>query len=146
MSWPARCRAHRPSVALGNSPPGYAKGLFFLSDGKALTDRGEYRQAAGVITQDLIRGPSYNGSLVVSATENTHAATAPTGDFCFGYDRTRSLRLHLHAETVKKLPMKSLKAAVSDEHQPGCFALEEEKGDHWTGSGVPNIKEARPTL
>jgi hypothetical protein len=41
---------------------------------------------------------------------------------------------------------KSLKAAVSDEHQPGCFALEEEKGDHWTGSGVPNIKEARPTL
>jgi len=84
--------------------------------------------------------------LVVSATENTHAATAPTCDFCFGYDRTRSLRLHLHAETVKKLPIKSLKAAVSDEHQPGCLALEEEKGDHWTGSGVPNIKEARPTL
>jgi hypothetical protein len=84
--------------------------------------------------------------LVVSATENTHAATAPTCDFCFGYDRTRSLRLHLRAETIKKLPMKSLKAAVSDEHQPGCFALEEEKGDHWTGSGVPNIKEARPTL
>jgi hypothetical protein len=47
---------------------------------------------------------------------------------------------------AKKLPTKSLKAAVSDEHQPGCFALEEEKGDHWTGSGVPNIKEARPTL
>jgi hypothetical protein len=42
--------------------------------------------------------------------------------------------------------MKSLKAAVSDEHQPGCFILEEEKGDHWRGSGVPNIKEARPTL
>jgi hypothetical protein len=84
--------------------------------------------------------------LVVSATENTRAATAPTCDFCFGYVRTRSLRLHLHAETVKKLPIKSLKAAVSDEHQPGCFVLEEEKGDHWTGSGVPNIKEARPTL
>jgi hypothetical protein len=46
----------------------------------------------------------------------------------------------------KKLPMKSLKAAVSDEHQPGCFALEEEKGDHWAGSGVPVIKEARPSL
>ena len=45
----------------------------------------------------------------------------------------------------KKLPMKSF-AAVSGEHQPGCFALEEEKGDHWTGSGVPSIKEARPTL
>jgi hypothetical protein len=36
--------------------------------------------------------------------------------------------------------------AVSDEHQPGCFALEEEKGDHWVGSGVPVIKEARPSL
>jgi len=41
--------------------------------------------------------------------------------------------------------MKSF-AAVSGEHQPGCFALEEEKGDHWTGSGVPSIKAARPTL
>jgi hypothetical protein len=49
------------------------------------------------------------------------------------------VRLHLHAETVKKITQKSLKAAVSDEHQPGCFALD------W-GSGVPNIKEARPTL
>ena len=33
-----------------------------------------------------------------------------------------------------------------DEHQPGCFALEEEKGGNWTGSGVPVIKEARPSL
>jgi hypothetical protein len=113
---------------------------------RSAADRGEYCQAARTITQDLIRGPSYNGSLVVSATENTDAATAPTCDFCFGYDRTRSLRLHLHAETVKKITHESLKAAVSDEHQPGCFALEEEKDDHWTGSGVPNIKEARPTL
>jgi hypothetical protein len=62
----------------------------------------------------LIREPSYDGSLVVSATENTHAAT--------------------------------VKAAVSDEHQPGCFALEEEKGDHWAGSEVSVIKEARPSL
>jgi hypothetical protein len=46
----------------------------------------------------------------------------------------------------KKLPMKSLKAAVSDEHQPGCFALGEERSGNWPGSGVPNIKEARPTL
>jgi hypothetical protein len=45
---------------------------------------------------------------------------------------------------TKKLP--TLRAAASDEHQPGCFALEEEKGGHWTGSGVPIIKEARPTL
>jgi hypothetical protein len=30
--------------------------------------------------------------------------------------------------------------------RPIEVALKEEKGDHWTGSGVPNIKEARPTL
>jgi len=35
---------------------------------------------------------------------------------------------------------------MPDEHQPGCFALEEEKGGNWTGNGVPVIKEARPTL
>jgi hypothetical protein len=46
----------------------------------------------------------------------------------------------------KKLPTETLRPAVPNEHQPGCFALEEEKGDHWTGSGVPSIKEARPTL
>ena len=46
----------------------------------------------------------------------------------------------------KKLPLKSLKAAVSDEHQPGCFALEEEKGGRWMGTGIPVIKETRPTL
>jgi hypothetical protein len=42
--------------------------------------------------------------------------------------------------------MKSMKAAVSDEHQPGCFAFEEERGGRWTGSTVPVNKEARPTL
>jgi hypothetical protein len=51
--------------------------------------------------------------MVVSATENTHAATAPTCDFCFGYDRTRSLRLHLHAETKKKATNGNISQAVS---------------------------------
>jgi hypothetical protein len=46
----------------------------------------------------------------------------------------------------KKLPTETLRPAMPDEHQPGCFALEEEKGGNWTGSGVPVIKEARPTL
>jgi hypothetical protein len=45
---------------------------------------------------------------------------------------------------TKKLP--PLRATVPDEHQPGCFALEEERGGHWPGSGVPVIKEARPSL
>jgi hypothetical protein len=46
----------------------------------------------------------------------------------------------------KKLPTEALRPAAPDEHQPGCFALEEEKGGNWTGSGVPVIKEARPSL
>ncbi len=46
----------------------------------------------------------------------------------------------------KKPPTENLRPTVPDEHQPGCFALEEERGSHWTGSGVPVIKEARPTL
>jgi hypothetical protein len=46
----------------------------------------------------------------------------------------------------RKLPTETLRPAVPDEHQPGCFALEEERGGNWTGSSVPVIKEARPTL
>jgi hypothetical protein len=46
----------------------------------------------------------------------------------------------------KKLPTENLRPAMSDEHQPGCFALEEERGGNWVGSGIPAIKEARPSL
>jgi hypothetical protein len=46
----------------------------------------------------------------------------------------------------KKPPREALQSVVPDEHQPGCFALEEERGGNWTGSGAPVIKEARPTL
>ena len=48
----------------------------------------------------------------------------------------------------KKLPTKTLRPTVPDEHQPGCFALEEEGGGSWKGSGgtVPSIKEAKPSL
>ena len=40
------------------------------------------------------------------------------------------------------------RTAVPDEHQPGCFALEEERGGNWKGSGgtVPSVKEAKPSL
>jgi hypothetical protein len=43
-------------------------------------------------------------------------------------------------------PLPTLRATVPDQRQPGCFALEEERGGHWTGTGVPVIKEARPSL
>jgi hypothetical protein len=46
----------------------------------------------------------------------------------------------------KKLPTETLRRAVPDEHQPGCFALEEERGGNWTGSGVRVINEAKPSL
>jgi len=39
-------------------------------------------------------------------------------------------------------------ALQPDEHNPGCFALEEEKGEGWKGSGAmkPEVNEGRPTL
>ena len=38
--------------------------------------------------------------------------------------------------------------AAADERQPSCFALEEEKGEHWNGGGGMGwaINEARPSL
>ena len=37
---------------------------------------------------------------------------------------------------------------VADERSAGCFAYEEEKGEHWTGAGAtkPIVNEARPRL
>jgi len=37
---------------------------------------------------------------------------------------------------------------AADEHQPSCFALEEEKGEGWNGSGgaMPTVNEAKPSL
>jgi hypothetical protein len=37
---------------------------------------------------------------------------------------------------------------ASDERQSGCFALEEEKGEGWKGSGAmkSDINEKRPSL
>ena len=39
-------------------------------------------------------------------------------------------------------------SVAADEHQQSCFALEEEKGEGWKGSGAmgPAINEARPSL
>jgi hypothetical protein len=36
----------------------------------------------------------------------------------------------------------------ADEHQPSCFALEEERGAGWKGGGAakPAINEAKPSL
>jgi hypothetical protein len=49
----------------------------------------------------------------------------------------------LTRKPTKKPSTKTLRAAVTDEHQPSCFGLEEERGGDWKGSGrtVPSIKE-----
>lgn len=52
----------------------------------------------------------------------------------------------LTRKPAKKSPIETVRPAVPVEHQPSCFALEEERGGNWTGSGVPVIKEARPSL
>jgi hypothetical protein len=52
----------------------------------------------------------------------------------------------LTRKPTKRPPTETMRPAVADEHQPGCFALEEERGGNWKGSGVPAIKEARPSL
>ena len=48
----------------------------------------------------------------------------------------------------KKLPTETVRLAAPDERLPGCFALEEERGSNWKGSGgtVPSVKEAKPSL
>ena len=39
-------------------------------------------------------------------------------------------------------------STTAEEHQPSCFAGEEEKGEGWKGSGAmtPAINEAQPSL
>src|SRR6266516_7575502 len=41
----------------------------------------------------------------------------------------------LTRKPTKKPPRETLRPAVPDEHQPGCFALEEERGGNWKGRG-----------
>jgi hypothetical protein len=49
------------------------------------------------------------------------------------------------SEVESKTPVVS---ASADEHQPSCFALEEERGEGWQGSGAmkSEINEAKPSL
>jgi hypothetical protein len=53
-----------------------------------------------------------------------------------------------NAGGYKPAHQESPPSLVAEEHQPSCFALEEEKGEGWNGSGAmgPAINEARPSL
>ena len=54
----------------------------------------------------------------------------------------------LTRKPTKKPLRETLPPSAPVERQPGCFALEEERGANWQGSGraVPSIKEAKPSL
>jgi hypothetical protein len=54
----------------------------------------------------------------------------------------------LTRKPTKKLIRETLLRTAPDERQPGCFALEDERGADWKGGGgaVPAIKETRPSL
>jgi hypothetical protein len=52
----------------------------------------------------------------------------------------------LTRKPTKKPLKETLQPTVPQEHQPGCFGLEEERGGSWKGSAVPSIKEAKPSL
>jgi hypothetical protein len=82
---------------------------------------------------------------VVSGGGEHHNAADAALDFLGDCDRIYSLRLHPQKPRKKPLT-ETVPPAARDEHQPGCFALEDERGGSWKGSGVPVIKEAKPSL
>jgi len=85
---------------------------------------------------------------VVLSDGKHHNAAVTTLDFLGNRGCMGNLRLHPHAEADEKTPTETLRPAAPEEYQPGCFALEEERGANWKGSGrtVPSIKEAKPSL
>ncbi len=67
---------------------------------------------------------------------------------CF-YDFILDLkRLNADADMHKATHPEPSPPTVPDEHQASCFALEEEKGEVWRGTGATglSIKEAKPSL
>ena len=103
--------------------------------------RQQYRQAAGAVAEASI-AVSFIRLVLVRWTRH-HATTDSTLAVFCGRGCMDSGCI-LTRKPKRKLP--TLRAAAPDEHQPGCFALEEEKGGRWMGTGVPVIKETRPTL
>lgn len=53
-----------------------------------------------------------------------------------------------YMENAGGYPTEPRPPITEEEHQPSCFALEEERGEGWKGSGAsrPMLKETRPTL
>ena len=88
------------------------------------------------------------GLVVVLDDGEHHNAAVTTLDFWAIVGAFIVFGCILARKPTKKPPTETLRPVVPSEHQPGCFALEEETGANWKGSGgaVPSIKETRPTL
>jgi hypothetical protein len=65
---------------------------------------------------------------------------------CF-FDFIVDLR-RLNANAIEPAHPETAPPTAPDEHQASCFALEEEKGEDWKGTGATGlaIKEAKPSL
>jgi hypothetical protein len=85
-------------------------------------------------------------AVVVSGDERTTMQQAQLGMFFAALTAWVVCGCIFTRKPRKKLPTQTLRKAAADERQSGCFGLEEERGSHWTGSGVPIINEARPSL
>jgi hypothetical protein len=94
-----------------------------------------------------MRGQVYNGLRWCHATENTTMLQMQLWIFWSIVAAFIVCGCILTRKPTKKPPRETLRA-VPDDHQPGCFGLEEERGGDWKGSGgtVPSIKEAKPSL
>ncbi len=57
-------------------------------------------------------------------------------------------RLNASVDKFQVMHPEASPPTAPDEHQPSCFALEEEKGEDWKGTGATElvIKEAKPSL
>ena len=66
-----------------------------------------------------------------------------------GWHKLQTFREHMeNAGGYKPVHPQIPPSMAAEERQPSCFALEEEKGEGWKGSGAmkPAINEARPSL
>jgi len=80
--------------------------------------------------------------------ENILIDSAITAVTRYQHSTVRRFVRGLLSRLTRKLAHPHIPPPILTEHQPSCFALEEEKGEGWKGSGAmgPAINEARPSL
>ena len=83
--------------------------------GNFISERSSAVALSSTAAADTLQYASLGGAslapTVVSGDGEHHDATATTWNFCCRDDRTRDLRLHLHAETKKKVTNGNLTAS-----------------------------------